>query len=42
MRTPLRNCAPVAQLDRANDFESLGREFEPLRARHRFPLHPSF
>ncbi len=25
--------APVAQLDRANDFESLGREFEPLRAR---------
>ena len=28
-----KECAPVAQLDRANDFESLGREFEPLRAR---------
>ena len=26
-------CAPVAQLDRADDFESSGREFEPLRAR---------
>ena len=25
--------APVAQLDRAIDFESIGREFEPLRAR---------
>ena len=25
--------APVAQLDRAADFESVGREFEPLRAR---------
>ncbi len=27
--------APVAQLDRAPDFESVGRGFEPLRARHR-------
>ncbi len=32
--------APVAQLDRATDFESVGREFESLRA-HQFrpPLH---
>jgi hypothetical protein len=29
---PLR--ALVAQLDRASDFESEGREFESLRARH--------
>ena len=28
-------CAPVAQLDRAIDFESIGREFEPLRARQK-------
>ena len=27
--------APVAQLDRAPDFESVGRGFKPLRARHR-------
>ena len=27
-------CAPVAQLDRASDFESVGRGFESLRARH--------
>ena len=26
-------CAPLAQLDRAADFESVGREFESLRAR---------
>jgi hypothetical protein len=26
--------APVAQLDRAPDYESGGREFESLRARH--------
>ena len=26
--------APVAQLDRVADFESVGRGFEPLRARH--------
>ncbi len=30
-------CAPVAQLDRASDYESEGQEFESLRARH-FPL----
>ena len=28
--------APVAQLDRAPDYESGGREFESLRARHFF------
>lgn len=27
--------APVAQLDRASDFESAGRGFEPLRAQMR-------
>ena len=27
-------CAPVAQLDRVPDYESGGREFESLRARH--------
>src|ERR1051326_3464064 len=27
-------CAPLAQLDRASDYESEGREFESLRARH--------
>src|SRR5229473_1126112 len=32
LRLPLR--APVAQLDRAPDYESGGREFESLRARH--------
>ena len=26
--------APVAQLDRASDFESAGRRFESSRARH--------
>ena len=31
--------APVAQPDRAMDFESIGRRFEPCRARHyRSPL----
>jgi hypothetical protein len=29
----VRGCALVAQLDRASDFESEGREFESLRAR---------
>jgi hypothetical protein len=29
-------CAPVAQLDRAPDFGSVGRGFESLRARHKF------
>ena len=28
--------APVAQLDRAPDFESVGRRFEPCRARQQF------
>src|SRR5262249_40944251 len=28
--------APLAQLDRASDYESEGREFESLRARHAF------
>ena len=28
--------APVAQLDRAPDYESGGQEFESLRARHYF------
>jgi hypothetical protein len=28
--------APLAQLDRASDYESEGREFESLRARHSF------
>ncbi len=31
----LFSCAPVAQLDRAPDFESVGRGFESLRARHK-------
>ena len=30
---PARQCAPVAQLDRAPDYESGGQEFESLRAR---------
>jgi hypothetical protein len=28
------SCAPVAQLDRASDFESEGRGFDSLRAHH--------
>jgi hypothetical protein len=32
--------APVAQLDRAPDYESGGQEFESLRARHSTPKHP--
>src|ERR1700731_615636 len=28
------SCGPVAQLDRANGYEPLGREFESLRAHH--------
>ena len=36
-----RGCeAPVAQLDRAPDYESGGQEFESLRARHH--LAPGF
>src|SRR5688500_15427186 len=30
----LKNCAPVAQLDRVPGYEPGGREFESLRARH--------
>ncbi len=30
--------APVAQLDRAPDYESGGQEFESLRVRHTPPL----
>ena len=33
-RLPLHIFAPLAQLDRAFDYESKGREFESLRARH--------
>ncbi len=33
-----RRFAPVAQLDRAPDYESGGQEFESLRARHIFQL----
>ena len=32
----VRKDAPVAQLDRAPDFESVGRGFESLRARQSF------
>jgi hypothetical protein len=31
--------APVAQLDRAPDYESGGQEFESLRARHGYVTH---
>ena len=34
--------APVAQLDRAPDYESGGQEFESLRARHHLPKNTSF
>src|SRR5437588_12321000 len=34
MNTYLACYAPLAQLDRASDYESEGREFESLRARH--------
>src|SRR5438270_12407874 len=33
-------CGPVAQLDRANGYEPLGREFESLRAHHTPPGNP--
>jgi hypothetical protein len=33
LKCPAKN-APVAQLDRAPDYESGGQEFESLRARH--------
>jgi hypothetical protein len=32
--SPPAGSAPVAQLDRAPDYESGGQEFESLRARH--------
>ncbi len=32
-------CAPVAQLDRAPDYESGGQEFESLRVRHYVSFH---
>ncbi len=35
-------CAPVAQLDRAPDYESGGREFKSLRARHSCSLNLGF
>ena len=38
--TPAAASAPVAQLDRAPDYESGGQEFESLRARH-FPSRPA-
>ena len=34
-------CAPVAQLDRASDYESEGRTFESFRARHSFTPLPA-
>jgi hypothetical protein len=34
--------APLAQLDRASDYESEGREFESLRARHKTPVNITF
>lgn len=33
--------APVAQMDRAADFESVGREFESPQARHSWLFAPS-
>jgi hypothetical protein len=32
---------PLAQLDRAFDYESKGREFESLRARHDYDMDPA-
>ena len=36
---PLSQCAPVAQLDRAPDYESGGQRFESFRARQLFLAH---
>jgi hypothetical protein len=36
-----QGCAPLAQLDRASDYESEGREFESLRARHKIDNSPN-
>jgi hypothetical protein len=38
---PAKN-APVAQLDRAPDYESGGQEFESLRARQETPANKGF
>jgi hypothetical protein len=35
--TSLLQCGPVAQLDRASDYESEGRAFESLRVRQKIP-----
>ena len=35
---PILFCAPVAQLDRASDFESVRRGFESLQAYHNLIL----
>ena len=37
-QSPMKN-ALVAQLDRALDYESRGREFESSRARHFLPIY---
>ena len=34
VRVPSSACVPLAQLDRVSDYESEGREFESLKARH--------
>jgi hypothetical protein len=41
VRFPAAESAPVAQLDRAPDYESGGQEFESLRARHHFLIFDS-
>src|SRR5215831_6446899 len=38
-RFPAAESAPVAQLDRAPDYESGGQEFESLRARQQIPIN---
>ena len=37
-----RHCGPVAQLDRASDYESEGRAFESLRVRHNILILKDF
>ena len=37
MSRKVNHHAPVAQLDRASDYESEGRAFESLRVRHLLP-----
>jgi hypothetical protein len=41
-RHDLAKNAPVAQLDRASDYESEGRTFESFRARHFTTLRDAF